>query len=92
MGSDKLDALLEIGSSLDWITPLCTVYKNLRNKGRVVTFPKEYTLDLHTITNELQIETWGWMIIGESVSFGVKERSIPRLEKACLEVGVPFSR
>ena len=71
------DRLIDIGATLDWITPLIDFIKNAKNGPRHSFFVDRYVgwsaNDIKRLLKQRDIEMWGIVFFKESIAFDVKE-------------------
>jgi len=82
MPTDKVDELLEFGSSFDWITPVCAGIRDLLSGGShtfLIPHGLEWTgREIERALNSAGIKSWGHMIVEDTIMVTVKNRDARR--------------
>ena len=88
-----LDKILEIGTNLDWISPVAAIAQNIAN-GPSHTFliPANCGRTGREIINLLRsrgVKTWGHMIINDTITISVPESQVDWAQRLLDWAGVP---
>ncbi len=94
--TDALDALIDIGATLDWITPIIDFLKNAKNGPHHAFFVDRYAgfsaNDIGRMLKQNGIEMWGIVFFRDSIAFDVKEADASRAQNILQSYNVPITQ
>ena len=92
--SNMIETLIDIGATLDWITPLIDFIKDAKNGPRHSFFVDRYAgwsaNDIERMLKQRDIEMWGIVFFRDSIAFDVKEADASRAQNILQSNNVPI--